>query len=109
MVRVAIIGCQKASSCKYAAKDLGAVQHRSGTFSGIGDNEIVGYVTCGGCPGKRTLARAKMLAEIGADVIALSSSLNKDEQDGYTCPHHVKILNQLNKEFDSVVILDGTY
>ncbi|KQC05334.1 MAG: hypothetical protein APR53_08105 [Methanoculleus sp. SDB] len=36
-----------------------------GAFAETGPVEIVGFVTCGGCPGKRAIPRAQMLLTKG--------------------------------------------
>jgi len=41
-------------------------------FEEIGASEIVGFVTCGGCPGKKAAPRAKLMVERGAEVVLVS-------------------------------------
>jgi len=109
MVKVAIIGCQRYSLSDCAIKDLHAAENAHSIFAKIRPIEIIGYVSCGGCPGKRTVARASMLAKIGADIIALSSCTNQKDAEEIVCPYRARICSDLNKQFASVIILDGTY
>jgi len=62
-----------------------------GAFAETGPVEIVGLVTCGGCPGKRTIPRAKMLVERGAEAIVFASCISKGNPIGYPCPHYTQM------------------
>ncbi|CAD7773013.1 MAG: CGGC domain protein [Candidatus Methanoperedenaceae archaeon GB37] len=44
-------------------------------FESVGSVEVIGHVTCGGCPGKQILPRAEKMIEKGAEVIVLSSCI----------------------------------
>lgn len=56
-------------------------------FEHTGPVEIVGFVNCGGCPGKRAVARAKMMVDRGAEIIAFASCISKGNPIGFPCPH----------------------
>lgn len=59
-----------------------------GAFADTGPVEIVGFVTCGGCPGTRAIPRAKMLVERGAQAIVFASCITRGNPIGYPCPHY---------------------
>ena len=62
-----------------------------GAFAETGPVEIVGLVTCGGCPGTRTIPRAKMRVERGAEAIVFASCISKGNPIGYPCPHYTQM------------------
>jgi predicted metal-binding protein len=114
-MKVGIIRCQQTedicggNACiRFAAKGKGA-------FQGIGPVEIFGMISCGGCPGKKIIQRAKMLMEKGAEVIALSSCISKGTPIGFPCPHFEQIKRslatqaELMKEVVDIEILDWTH
>jgi predicted metal-binding protein len=39
------------------------------------------------CPGKRAVARAKMMVDRGAEIIALASCISRGNPIGFPCPH----------------------
>jgi len=64
--------------------DFKAIRNRKGAFAEMeGDIELVGFTNCGGCPGKKILLRAKMLASHGVEAVFLASCINKGTPIGY--------------------------
>ncbi|WP_218185092.1 CGGC domain-containing protein [Methanogenium cariaci] len=60
---------------------------------------IVGFITCGGCPGKRAIPRAKMLVERGgAEAIVFASCISKGNPIGYPCPHYANMRDAVIKQ-----------
>ncbi|MTI61830.1 MAG: CGGC domain-containing protein [Firmicutes bacterium] len=51
------------------------------------DIELVGVNTCGGCPGKKAVARSVEMVKRGADIIALASCIGKGTPIGFNCPN----------------------
>jgi predicted metal-binding protein len=44
--------------------DFKAVLNRTGVFEGVEDEiEIIGFINCGGCPGKKSILRARELVK----------------------------------------------
>jgi len=86
MKKVGIIRCQQAEDmCQGTTDFLVASQGKLG-FEATGPVEIVGFVSCGGCPGKRAVPRAKMMVEKGAEVIVFSSCISLGNPIGFKCP-----------------------
>jgi predicted metal-binding protein len=52
---------------------------------------IVGFISCGGCPGKKAVLRAKELVRRGADTIAFASCIQKGAPIGFPCPFAQKM------------------
>jgi predicted metal-binding protein len=84
-VRVGIIICDRYHTCA-GGKCLRAVREREGAFAAYKDRdvELVGYTTCGGCPGGNIEYAPEEMKKNGAEVIHLATGLLV----GYPpCPH----------------------
>jgi len=91
MLRVGIIRCQQTEEWCGGTTDFKVAKDGKGAFEAIGPVEVVGFVSCGGCCGKRAINRAKMLVEKGAEAIAFASCIAKGSPIGFSCPHYEKI------------------
>lgn len=91
--------------------DFKAISEKTGVFASIEDKiEIVGFINCGGCPGKKVILRAKELVKRGADTIAFASCIQKGTPIGYPCPFAKKIKELIQKDLgEKVEILDYTH
>ena len=79
-------------------------------FESTGPVEIVGFVSCGGCPGKRAVSRAQMMVDRGAEIIALASCISKGNPIGYPCPYFEELKNAISRKIGSgIEILDYTH
>nr|MCR4724343.1 CGGC domain-containing protein [Clostridia bacterium] len=71
---------------------------------------LVGFCNCGGCPGKKAVLRARLLAERGADTIAFASCIQKGTPIGYPCPFAKKMKELIEKDLGGKVrLLDYTH
>lgn len=85
MKRIGIIICHRWNTCA-GGKCLRALRDREGAFSRYEGEEIelVGYTTCGGCPGGNVEYAPAEMKKNGAEVIHLATGLVV----GYPpCPH----------------------
>ena len=74
------------------------------------DLEIVGFTSCGGCPGKKAVFRAKELVKRGADTLAFASCIQKGSPIGYPCPFAQTMREAVAKAAgENVRILDYTH
>ncbi len=105
MLKVGLIGCRECQDKCWENKDFLAVREGSGVFKNVGAAELIGCFTCGGCPGKQVVDRARLLIKGGADIIALSSSIHY-ANDGCGCPYYAHIRKELDKQLKSVIIID---
>ena len=72
--------------------------------------EIVGFVSCGGCPGKRAIARAKIMVNRGAEAIAFGSCVSRGNPIGYPCPHYANMRDAIVKKIGSEIeIIEYTH
>jgi predicted metal-binding protein len=84
-VRVGIIICDRYRSCA-GGKCLRALRDREGAFAAYKDQgvELVGFTSCGGCPGGNIEYAPEEMKKNGATVIHLATGLLV----GYPpCPH----------------------
>ena len=76
MTRVGIIICDRYRTCA-GGKCLRALQNREGAFARYAGEEVelVGYTTCGGCPGGNVEYAPAEMKKNGAQVIHLATGL----------------------------------
>lgn len=91
MKKAGIIRCQQTEDMCPGTTDFVVASKGKLAFEHTGPVEIVGFVSCGGCPGKRAVSRAKMMVERGAEVIALASCISRGNPIGFPCPHFEKM------------------
>ena len=91
-MKVAIIRCMQTEDFCPAANDFKAIREKSGAFSGVEEDiEIIGVNSCGGCPGKKAVFRAREMVKRGADTLAFASCIAKGTPFGYPCPFAKKM------------------
>ena len=76
MRKVGIIICDRYHTCA-GGKCLRSLREREGAFARYADEEVelVGYTTCGGCPGGNVEYAPEEMKKNGADVIHLATGL----------------------------------
>lgn len=91
--------------------DFKAIKEKLGVFSDIDEEiEIIGFINCGGCPGKKIVLRARELVKRGADTIAFASCIQKGTPIGYPCPFAKKMMKLLETDLGSkILILEYTH
>lgn len=109
-MKIGIIRCQQTEDmCPGTTCFKVAIEGKL-AFQEIGKSEIIGFVTCGGCPGKRAVPRAKMLVDRGAEVIVFASCVFKGTPIGYPCPNAEQMKSAIiRKVGESIKILDYTH
>lgn len=92
-MNLGIIRCQQTEHRCPGTKCLQGAQHHQYAFTAYEEEPInlVGFVTCGGCPGKNVDARAAELIKRGADSIALASCISRGNPIDFPCPHRTRI------------------
>jgi predicted metal-binding protein len=116
MLKVGIIRCAIVAEFCPATSCIKAVKEKKGAFEGLDEVELIGFMTCGGCPGKKVSASVKTLLEKGANAIALSSCMTKGYPVGsnaFVCPNLENIKKAveefLKKNAPEVKILEWTH
>ena len=106
MKKIGIIRCMQTEDICPGTTDFSFAAQGKGAFEELGPCEVIGFVSCGGCPGKRAVARARMLVDRGAEAVALASCICKGNPISFPCPHHETMLAAIRKKLgDSVPVL----
>ena len=110
MKKVAIIRCRQTEEVCGSTMDFKIAAEGKGSFEQFGPCEVVGVVSCGGCPGKLAIGRAKMLIRHGAEVIAFASCITKGTPFGFPCPNRELMLETVKKTVgEKAIVLDYTH
>lgn len=109
-MKVGIIRCQQTEDLCPGTTDFITAAQGKGAFESLGACEIVGFVSCGGCPGKRAVARARMLLDRGARAVALASCITRGNPIGFPCPNRDMMLDAIRRKLGpEAVLLDHTH
>lgn len=110
-MKLGLIRCEQTEDMCPGTSDFRVIREKKGAFEGVeGEIEIVGLVTCGGCPGKKAIPRAEEMVKRGANTIAICSCISKGNPIGFPCPHFKEIKRVIEKRLgDKVKILDYTH
>lgn len=105
-VKVGIIICDRYRSCA-GGKCLRSMHQREGAFDIYQDREVelVGFTTCGGCPGGNIEYAPEEMKKNGAEVIHLATGLVV----GYPpCPYIADFEKFIPEKYDLKVVI-GTH
>ena len=105
MMKVGVIRCQQTEDMCPGNTDFKVAKEGKRAFENTGPVEIIGFASCGGCPGKRAVARAQLMVDRGAEAIVLASCISKGNPIGYPCPHYEDIKNALEKKLSTEITL----
>jgi len=109
-MKVGIIRCQQTEDLCPGNTDFKVAAEGLKGFAETGPVEVMGLVSCGGCPGKRAIGRAKVMAERGARAIALASCISRGNPIGMACPHFAPMQESIRKAVGpEIVLLDYTH
>ena len=106
MKKVGIIICDRYGSCA-GGKCFRALREREGAFAAYAGEEVelVGFTTCGGCPGGNVEYAPEEMKKNGVEVIHLATGLAV----GYPpCPHLDTFLDFIPAKFGLEVVV-GTH
>ena len=82
--------------------DFKIAQEGKLAFEETGPVDIVGFVTCGGCPWKRAITSAEFLINRGAEAIVFASCISKGNPIGYPCPHYANMRDAVIKRLGPI-------
>lgn len=98
-MKIGIIRCQQTEDYCPGTADFVAIREKKGAFEGVDEDiEIIGFVGCGGCPGKKALSRAAEMVKRGADAIVFASCIQKGTPIGFPCPFFDKMRETVEKK-----------
>ncbi len=106
-MNIAIIICHRYQTCA-GGKCFRAMRNREGGFDRYDENEpleLVGYTTCGGCPGGNAEYSPAEMVKNGAEVIHFATGMIV----GYPpCPH-IKALKDIIEHKYELPVVIGTH
>lgn len=109
-LKVGIIRCQQTEDMCPGNTDFAIAKKGKMAFEKTGPVEIVGFVSCGGCPGKRAIARAKLMVDRGAKAIVFASCISRGNPIGYPCPHFANMRDNIIKKIGTeITIIEWTH
>jgi predicted metal-binding protein len=110
MLKVGMIRCQQTEDMCPGNTDFKVAKEGKCAFEETGPVEVVGFVSCGGCPGKRAIMRAKTMVERGAEAIVFVSCVTKGNPIGYPCPHYANMRDAVMKKVGpDIKIIEWTH
>lgn len=110
-MKVGIIRCQSTENYCPGTTDFKTIRSKGGAFAELeGELELMGFVSCGGCPGKTAVLRAKELVKRGAECIAFASCIKKGVPIGFPCPYAEAMIAAVRKAVPAdIKILESTH
>ena len=110
-MKVGLIRCQQTEDMCPGTTDFKEIREKKCAFEGIEEEiEIIGFVTCGGCPGKKAVSRAAEMVRRGADTIVLCSCITRGNPIGFACPNMEEMKIAIKKKLGGQIrIIDYTH
>ncbi|MDL2232282.1 CGGC domain-containing protein [Ruminococcaceae bacterium OttesenSCG-928-L11] len=112
-MKIGIIRCMQTEDFCPGTTDFRAIRERTGAFAHVAAEEaieLIGFINCGGCPGKKAVLRARELVRRGADTIAFASCIQKGTPIGYPCPFAKKMKDIIQADLpEHIRYLDYTH
>lgn len=110
-MKIGLIRCAQTEDMCPGTTCFKVMREKKLAFEGIAEEiEIIGFNTCGGCPGKKAVTRAAEMVKRGADTIVLASCITRGNPISFPCPHREKIKEAIiNKVGDKIKIIDYTH
>lgn len=110
-MKVGIIRCRQTEEYCPGTRDFITVAQSKGAFASLdGPLEVMGFVSCGGCPGKAAPLRAQMLRDRGAEAIALASCITRGNPIGFPCPNCEMMLAAVRRKLgEDFPVLDYSH
>ena len=110
-MKVGVIRCMQTEDMCPGTADFKVIKDKKCAFEGVeGDIEIIGFNSCGGCPGKKAVTRAAEMVKRGADTIILASCITRGNPIVFACPNAKEMKEAIAKKLgDNIKIIDYTH
>lgn len=110
-MKVGLIRCMQTEDICPGTMDFKIMREKKLAFEGVeGEIEVMGVVSCGGCPGKKAVHRAAEMVRRGADTIVLCSCITRGNPIGFACPNAEQMKAAVKKKIgDSIRLIDYTH
>ncbi|WP_135611917.1 CGGC domain-containing protein [Methanococcoides sp. AM1] len=110
MVKIGLVRCEMASRSCPGTSCFKAIKNGTGTLEEFKDEDIdiIGMVTCGGCPGRDSIRQIREMIRRGAEVIFLCTCMIKPIPNPPKCPYAEELAEAIRDMCDVRVIM-GTH
>jgi len=110
-MKVGVIRCMQTEDMCPGTTCFKVMETKKLAFEGVDEKiEIIGFNSCGGCPGKKAVTRAAEMVKRGADTIVLASCITKGSPIGFPCPHAEQMKAAIKQKVgESIRIIDYTH
>lgn len=110
-MKVGLIRCMQSENMCPGTTDFKVMREKKCAFEGIEEDiVIIGFTTCGGCPGKKAVTSSAEMVKRGADTIVLASCITRGNPIGFACPHAVMMKEAILKRLgETIKIIDYTH
>lgn len=110
-MKVGLIRCMQTEDMCPGTTDFKVMKEKKLAFEGVeGEIEVIGFTSCGGCPGKKAATRAAEMVKRGADTIVLASCITKGNPIGFACPHAEQMIAAIRGKIgEEITIIDYTH
>jgi predicted metal-binding protein len=110
-MKLGIIRCMQTEDMCPGTTDFACIRNKKCAFSEVeGDIEIIGFVSCGGCPGKKATTRAAEMVRRGADTIAFASCISRGNPIGFACPFATQMIDSVRRKVgENIEIIEYTH
>lgn len=110
MPKIGIIRCQQTEEECSGEICFKASRQAKQAFKGMGKVEVVGFASCGGCPGKKAASRARIMKESGAKTIFFASCVARGTPNDFPCPFFAKMKKVVVKAIGpGIKVVDWTH
>jgi predicted metal-binding protein len=110
MTKIGIIRCKQTEDICCGDICLQVSRRGKQAFKDIGPAVVVGFASCGGCPGKKAVPRAQAMVQSGAKTIVFASCVARGTPNDFPCPFFQKIKKVLMKELEpKIKLIDWTH
>lgn len=110
-MKAGLIRCMQTEDACPATTDLKFMREKKGAFENVEqDIESIGVNSCGGCPGKKAVFRAREMVRRWADTIVLASCISRGSPIGFPCPFAKKMRDSIAANLgEEIAIIDYTH
>ena len=110
-MKVVIISCMKTEDYCPGSTDFKVIRDKKGAFENVEEDiDIIGFTSCGGCPGKKAVLRARELVKRGADTIVFASCIQRGNPIGYPCAFAKKMKEAIQADLpEHIQYIDFTH
>ena len=107
-MKLGIIRCMQTEDTCPGTGDFKAAREKTGGFEGVEEEiEVIGFISCGGCCGKKAVSRAAEMVKRGATAIAFATCMSKGV---FPCPFEQKIKDAVKAKLgDGIRYFDRTH